>query len=742
MSEADTTRLTAAEVNWGRDPKAVLWVGNRAVHQYWALLAPYFRDVLLVPHRRSEDETTAWSWRENSDGRAPTSTELTALRKRLANDLRAFTDNANDSAIDGVGVAKAANQSSVAELAAAMDGWGSRLVGMPDGELVKFVARTDSGLRLHSWGLMTAAVPFYPDERKAGKEDSAGDSDDRVKTGATAAPRKRRRRRWILLLILLAGTGVGGTTAWQVWSSVEHREDSSAGGSKREAGRFSLAKLWTRLAGGSKGSREASHASSVGSTAGLAGSENSHKASGSRGTASGDMSPKKNEGPKAGEDSTSFQAEPASGLPAQGRGLAAGAAAATPSAPAGAGSSAVGSGGKATPGAGSGASAGGGASPAGSTPTSAADSPQQQNSVEPKTPRPRASTAAAEPELDGHDGSRNPRPGKSESSSDQKAPAEPEPEPGESKGEAKPVGAEDRRMASARDPDASPPEPVRDENRTAEEEQESRGMDRLRNADKSTTTTDSPRDELPQSDSPPSKHVLSVSLETATASVPIEVNMAWASVVAVNDGKWQVRLLGEMILPTQPMRTGAGDTIEAMRAKARIERQALLPAAFSVVRGRQGYAVETAAENLRWRLPAGAEAVVTRTTTGRAEISWPEGVHPPEGIYEAVNGHGQPVMRMEVERADGLVVSLAENVRGWLYLEIDGDVAAFTGRRFSETTMPAGWKWSFGERGGRLEIPLAAMAGTSVAETVALSDAATGWSLVKRITLTATASAR
>jgi hypothetical protein len=740
MSGADATRLTAAEVNWGRDPKAVLWVGNRAVHQYWALLAPYFRDVLLVPHRRSEDETTAWSWQENRDGRAPTNTELAALRKRLANDLRAFTDNANDTAIDGVGVAKAANQSSVAELAAAMDGWGSRLVGMPDGELTKFVACTESGLRLHSWGLTTAAAPFYPDERKAGTDDSSGDSGDRTKAGVTAAPRKRRRRRWILLLILLAGTGVGGTTVWKVWNSVEHREHSGAGGSKRETGRFSLAKLWTRLAGASGGPREPSHASTGGSTTGLASSENSQNGSGSRGTASGEMSPKKNGKPKGEEDSTSIQTEPASGLPAQGRGLPAGATAATPSTPAGAGSSAAGNAGGATPGAGSGAPATGGASPADSTATSVADSPQQQNNSVPKTPRPRASTTASAPELDGDSDQRNPQTATSKSSSDRKAPMEPEQEPEESKGEAKAVSAEKGQPASGRDPNATPRLPALSEDRTADE-QESRGKDRFRAADKATTTTDSPDDESPRSDSPPSEPVHPVSFETA-ASAAVEANMVWASVVAVNDGKWQVRLLGEMILPTRPMRAGAVDTIEAMRAKARTERQAMLPAAFSAVRGRRGYAVEALDGDLHWRLPAGAEAVVTRATNGRAEISWPEGVHPPHGIYEVVNGHGQPVMQMEIEHAEGMVVSLAENVRGSLCLEIDGDVSAFTGRRFSETTMPAGWKWSFGRHGGRLEIPLAAMAGTTAAETVALFDAATGWSLVTRITLTSTASAR
>src|SRR5688500_2102627 len=93
MSEANRPRRVVAEIRWGSDPGAIVWVGNRSIHQYWPLLSGYFRDILLPPHRRAEESAVSWRWREPANSKPPSASELSTLRKRLAGDHQLFADN-------------------------------------------------------------------------------------------------------------------------------------------------------------------------------------------------------------------------------------------------------------------------------------------------------------------------------------------------------------------------------------------------------------------------------------------------------------------------------------------------------------------------------------------------------------------------------------------------------------------------------------------------------------------------
>ena len=138
MSSRGESRRALAEIDWGKNPAAIVWVGGRSLHQYWSLLAPYFRDILLTPQRRSEAKVVAWSWHERADAGAPTSSELATLRKRLANDHRSFADHVERGGLRADAFGGAKNQAGMEELAEAVDAMIVGLTARSDGELAGF----------------------------------------------------------------------------------------------------------------------------------------------------------------------------------------------------------------------------------------------------------------------------------------------------------------------------------------------------------------------------------------------------------------------------------------------------------------------------------------------------------------------------------------------------------------------------------------------------------------------------
>jgi hypothetical protein len=162
MSDAARARRVTAEIRWGQDAGAVIWVGQRTLAHYWPLLSPYFRDVFLPPHRKSEDDAVAWHWREAHDSRPPTTSELATLRKRLGANRQSFADNLARSG-HGAETHRALHNAGSAELGAVLDSAVRQLVAKSDAELATFVCRTDAGLRFHSWAAPLAATPVYGD---------------------------------------------------------------------------------------------------------------------------------------------------------------------------------------------------------------------------------------------------------------------------------------------------------------------------------------------------------------------------------------------------------------------------------------------------------------------------------------------------------------------------------------------------------------------------------------------------
>lgn len=159
MSNPNGTRRAIAEIRWDRDPQAVVWVGNRPVHSCWPLISAYFRDVLLPPHRRAEEESVTWTWAEPANPLALTRSELVSVRRQLENAIQLFQDNVSRESGGNL------HPVDPEQLGAALRAWVLQVVARPDAEFARYLCRTDQGLRLHSWGAAKASEVRFSDAK-------------------------------------------------------------------------------------------------------------------------------------------------------------------------------------------------------------------------------------------------------------------------------------------------------------------------------------------------------------------------------------------------------------------------------------------------------------------------------------------------------------------------------------------------------------------------------------------------
>ncbi len=164
MSRSSTVRRAVAEIRWDEGSRSVAWVGDRSIHHYWTLLSAYFRDVLLPPLRRAEEDGVSWSWREDEEPAPVSASELRSLRKALAEEQQLFAESLAGGGLGRRGQAAGLKgQMNVEQLGTVMAGVVSKLVERSDDALRGYVCRTESGLRVHSWGADAPACPTYPD---------------------------------------------------------------------------------------------------------------------------------------------------------------------------------------------------------------------------------------------------------------------------------------------------------------------------------------------------------------------------------------------------------------------------------------------------------------------------------------------------------------------------------------------------------------------------------------------------
>jgi len=166
MSEGGSKRAVA-EIRFSEDRIGITKVGGRSIHQYWSLLSPHFRDVLLAPQRRSDDGGVSWTWRESADKKPLTAAELAGVRQRLGRAKESFEENPVNPLV-GEDRSGTSSQVLIDQVAAKVKMLAEGLAGKTDAALAAFVCRTETGVMVHSWGVASAAQIVYPDSLETG----------------------------------------------------------------------------------------------------------------------------------------------------------------------------------------------------------------------------------------------------------------------------------------------------------------------------------------------------------------------------------------------------------------------------------------------------------------------------------------------------------------------------------------------------------------------------------------------
>lgn len=159
---SDGTRRATVALDSGSGRAAVPKIGSRSLHQYWALLMPHFRGILLPPQFRSDEAVTHWSWREPIASPPLTGAEIAAVRKRLASAQLSLADSAEDAPASSASDSRKA-AAILPQVQARMSEVVAGLAVQPDSILATYIVRSERGLMLHSWGLAAALKPYYPD---------------------------------------------------------------------------------------------------------------------------------------------------------------------------------------------------------------------------------------------------------------------------------------------------------------------------------------------------------------------------------------------------------------------------------------------------------------------------------------------------------------------------------------------------------------------------------------------------
>lgn len=91
--------------------------------------------------------------------------ELAELRGRLTAANRSFAKHLDGAELGAEGLGGLNPEEGIDLLKSTVNEMVAKLTGKPDSKLAAFVCRTDTGIKLHSWGASVPAQPFFPDAR-------------------------------------------------------------------------------------------------------------------------------------------------------------------------------------------------------------------------------------------------------------------------------------------------------------------------------------------------------------------------------------------------------------------------------------------------------------------------------------------------------------------------------------------------------------------------------------------------
>lgn len=160
MNNRQAGNRQVAEIRYGAHPGAIAAVGAHPLHTFWPLLSPHFRAVWLAPQRRSDGASVSWVWRQAAEKREPGAQDLATLRRRLQESAAGFSEDPLGSVDETV--ARATSEAVVRQVCSRAAEVVAALVAKSDPDLAAYVAMTETGLRLHSWGADVPAQPQDP----------------------------------------------------------------------------------------------------------------------------------------------------------------------------------------------------------------------------------------------------------------------------------------------------------------------------------------------------------------------------------------------------------------------------------------------------------------------------------------------------------------------------------------------------------------------------------------------------
>ncbi len=163
MSDVRKLRRAVVEMDSDTAQSDCAGFGNRSIHQFWHLVAPHFRGVLLAPRRRADNGNVTWGWRESGDSQPLTTAELAEVRLRLSNASRSMKAGLLGVSREGPDRNDGDDQTLDRQVAIRVGEMSAALIAKSDQALAGFACRADSGTMLHSWGATKPGRPVFTD---------------------------------------------------------------------------------------------------------------------------------------------------------------------------------------------------------------------------------------------------------------------------------------------------------------------------------------------------------------------------------------------------------------------------------------------------------------------------------------------------------------------------------------------------------------------------------------------------
>jgi hypothetical protein len=200
-------------------------------------------------------------------------------------------------------------------------------------------------------------------------------------------------------------------------------------------------------------------------------------------------------------------------------------------------------------------------------------------------------------------------------------------------------------------------------------------------------------------------------------------------------------LLRDAIVPTLPTRIGQDDAMNDLGSRVLAEKQSSIPRTLQdghlVVGVHLEFPNPGSRASPHWEAVEGSAPLAATAGENAAEIGWREGA--PLSRYVLASADGQMIANISADPHNGIRVESRDLVSSWPWVGVEcapDEAGRFDWQVLGTASVPTSWSkdehWLNG-RGRRLDLRLPAKNDETVALTLAIVDAATGWALTSKI---------